>query len=299
MSTEYSILRLSTVQVQTAFAATENIIRRHSKTFYFATGLLPRQARQAVRVLYGFCRATDDLVDRQGTTLEELEKWRAKVDLEPEEQDNPLLLSWGLVRRHYAVDRRYEQELIDGVGMDLYRRRYETWPELERYCYHVASTVGLLAMPIIGMAEGATFAQANPFAIRLGVALQLTNILRDVGEDAQDGRVYLPEEDLKRFGLSVHDILDRVQDERFARLMQFEIERARDLYQQASPGIAYLSAAARPSVGAAAILYREILNEIEKISYRVFDQRAHTSGVKKIAMLPGILLSAAGLKKPD
>jgi phytoene synthase len=281
-----------------AFAEAERLTQQNSKTFYFATNLLPRRASLAIRALYAFCRSTDDLVDREGATLADVEAWRARVALPPAAQTNAALRAWALVREQYGVNPRYESELIDGVALDISKNRYTTWPELERYCYLVASTVGLLSIPIIGLAEGATFDEAAPYAIRLGVALQLTNILRDVGEDAARGRVYLPESDLARFGLTAEDILAGVYDERFIELMKFEIKRARDLYHRALPGIALLSPLARPAVGAAALLYRAILDEIEAIHYRVYTQRAHTRGWQKLLMLPGILWTTLTLPAP-
>ncbi len=280
-----------TLRWREAQIETEQVIRQHSRTFYMATGLLPLQKRSAIRALYAFCRRTDDLVDRCDATLEDLEEWRAQVNLPAEEQADPALLVWAKVREQYAIDRRYEQELIDGMRMDLTRRHYETWKELEEYCYLVASTVGLLSMPVIGAARGATFEQARPYAIQLGIALQLTNILRDVGEDAERGRVYLPEEDLARFGLTRRDILNGVHNQGFKALMRFEIERARAIFEELLPGIELLNAGARPAVGAAAMLYRAILDEIERMDYQVHTRRAYTSGLRKVVMLPGILWS--------
>ncbi len=283
--------RSMTMQWRAAQIETERVIRQHSRTFYMATGLLPLKKRSAIRALYAFCRRTDDLVDRSGATRAELEAWRAQVQMPSEQQSDPVLLVWTKVREQYGIDQRYEQELIDGVRMDLDKRHYETWEDLEEYCYLVASTVGLLSMPVIGTATGASFEQARPYAIRLGIALQLTNILRDVGEDAERGRVYMPEEDLARFGLSRCDILQGVNDERFKDLMRFEIARARKIFDEALPGIGMLSAGTRPAVGAAALLYRAILDEIERIDYDVHRRRAHTSGLRKVLMLPGIVLS--------
>ena len=280
----------------------EQVIRAHSKTFYFATGLLPQAQRQGIRALYGFCRSTDDLVDTAGpggARLEDLEKWHILTALPAEKQTNPILYTWARVRQAYAVDRRYERELINGVAQDIRFRHYQTWSELERYCYAVASTVGLLSIPIIGLAPGASFEQAAPYAIQLGIALQLTNILRDVGEDARSGRVYFPQEDLARFDLTFDDIHNQVYDGRFIGLMCFEIERARKIFQQALPGIMLLSPSARPAVGAAALLYRAILDEIERIDYQVHLKRAHTSGLKKLAMLPKILAIIWRLKYPQ
>lgn len=276
----------------------EQIIREYSKTFYFATALLPSRKRYAIRALYAFCRASDDLVDREQTTLSDLDAWREQVNLPAHEQSNPVLKAWSEVREEYAINRLYEKELLDGIEMDLNFQVYPTFEALKVYCYRVASTVGLLAIPIIGLAKGVSFEQAAPFAIQLGIALQMTNILRDIGEDARRNRVYLPLEDLQKFNLTPQDILNGVYDDRFIRLMKFEISRTRELYQQAIPGIAFLSKAARPAVGAAAFLYRAILDEIENIQYHVHTLRAHTKGWKKIAMLPSILWKLQGLPQP-
>ena len=286
------------LDVDEAYAQADRVTRRNSQTFYMATALLPREARRAVRALYAFCRATDDLVDRQGATSADVARWRAAVNRPAEEQADPVLLAWALTRARFGVDRRHEAELIDGVAQDLSRVRYATWAELERYCYLVASTVGLLAMPILGLARGARLEEAAPFAIQLGVALQLTNILRDVGEDAAHGRVYLPESDLARFGLTDADILCGTHDARFIALMQFEIARARQLYEAALPGVALLSPAARPAVGAAALLYKAILNRIESLGYQVHSQRASTSARQKLLMLPGVLWQVATQAPP-
>ncbi len=277
------------------FQAAEQSIRENSRTFFFATAMLPRAERHAIRALYAFCRATDDLVDVGRASEEQMEAWRAKVRLTPEEQSDPILYVWALSRRQFPIDRRYEDDLITGVKYDIQPRVYPTWEDLEKYCYHVASTVGLLSIPIIGLREGVSFEQAAPYAIQLGIALQLTNILRDVGEDARRGQVYLPEADLERFNLTRADILAGVQNERFNALMKFEIERARKLYQEALPGIAMLSPSGQLAVGAAALLYRAILDEIEAIRYCVHHMRAYTTGRRKLAMLPKILFTVLNL----
>ncbi len=279
------------------FRDVEAIIRAKSKTFTFATALLPDVQRRAVRALYGFCRFTDDLVDEQKVTLEELDEWRQSVNLPAEKQQEPVLRAWSITREFFGIDRRFQEELIDGVAMDLVNLSYQTWDQLSRYCYLVASTVGLLSIPIIGLKPGTTEEQARPFAIKLGIALQLTNILRDVGEDARAGRVYLPEEDLVAFNLTRADILNGVYDQRFFALMGFEIERARRLYIESLPGIAMLSSSARPAVGVAALLYRAILDEIETIQYQVYRIRAHTTFWKKIKMLPGLIREVKNIEE--
>ncbi len=184
-----------------------------------------------------------------------------------------------------------------GVCLDLKLQPIQTWEELKHYCYLVASTVGLLSTPIIGLAKNVTFEEAKPYAIKLGIALQLTNILRDVGEDAENGRVYLPLEDLEQFGLTRQDILDKVYDERYISLMKFEIRRARQYYVEALPGIAMLSRKGRASVGVAALLYRAILDEIEAIRYQTHVQRAFVSGKKKLAYLPRFLWQTFQIKQ--
>jgi phytoene synthase len=227
-----------------------------------------------------------------------MEIWRSQVRLPAAQQSDPVLLAWALTRQAYPVDSRYEDDLIDGVSRDISPHPYATWEELKHYCYQVASTVGLLSMPVIGLIPDVTFEQARPYAVNLGIALQLTNILRDVGEDSRNGRVYLPQQDLVRFGLTPADITAGVYDERFIHLMKYEIDRARGLYQAALPGIALLRKNMRAAVGAAALLYQAILDEIEKRNYQVHRFRAHTSGLRKIALLPKILLTVARLRAP-
>jgi phytoene synthase len=285
-------------QVRQALAVTNRLISQHSSTFYFATSLLPGRERDAIRALYAFCRTTDNLVDQRGASQREMEIWRSQVRLPAAQQSDPVLLAWALTRQAYPVDSRYEDDLIDGVSRDISPHPYATWEELKHYCYQVASTVGLLSMPVIGLIPDVTFEQARPYAVNLGIALQLTNILRDVGEDSRNGRVYLPQQDLVRFGLTPADITAGVYDERFIHLMKYEIDRARGLYQAALPGIALLRKNMRAAVGAAALLYQAILDEIEKRNYQVHRFRAHTSGLRKIALLPKILLTVARLRAP-
>jgi phytoene synthase len=171
-------------------------------------------------------------------------------------------------------------ELLAGIAMDLTVSRYATFDDLWLYCYRVASVVGLISMHIIGHREG-----AGPYAIRLGIALQLTNILRDVGEDARRGRVYLPLEDLARFGLCADDILSGRRDYRFRALMRFEIARAHALYEESWPGIALLNADGRLAIGAAAEIYRAILGRIAANDYEVFARRAYVPLAQKLLAL--------------
>jgi phytoene synthase len=190
------------------------------------------------------------------------------------------------------------EELIDGCEMDLTVHRYETFEDLRAYCYRVASTVGLVSMHIIGV-NGAgqdALLAAAPAAVDLGVALQLTNILRDVGEDLSRGRVYLPQADLRRFGYDESDLRAGVIDGRFRALMRFEIDRANALYERGWPGIADLAPDGRLAVGAAISLYRGILGRIVDNGFDVFRKRAHLTAAQKVLRMPGIYRSVRSLR---
>ncbi len=269
----------------------ERVTRENSKSFYLASGLLPDAKRSAVRVLYAFCRVTDDLVDKVNDNLPHTNlpalpfaEWRARALAPHPPADDVLLNAWYGVRAHYRIPSTYVRQLIDGIGLDLTKKRYDTFEELAKYCYGVASTVGLMAMHIIGYHDRA----AIPYAVKLGVALQLTNILRDIGEDFRQGRVYLPQEDLKRFGYTEDDLAAAVVDERFRALIDFEIERAKKLYAEAWDGIKMLSPDGRLAIAAAADLYRGILDKIVVNQYDVFHRRAHLGAAEKLVRLPGL-----------
>ena len=278
-----------------AYAFCADVTREHSKSFYFSTRFLPSETRRAIRAFYAFCRATDDMVDKPGTTpvgVNSLAQWRLASRLPGHAQHNPILSAWADTRDRYGVPQQYIEELIDGCEMDLRVNRYETFDDLRRYCYRVASTVGLVSMHIIGSQETdpRQIEWARESAITLGVALQLTNILRDVGEDLSRGRIYLPQEDLRRFRYRESDLRAGVIDERFRALMRFEIARTHDLYERGWRGIAYLRREGRLAVGAAISLYRCILDRIVQNGYNVFSRRAHLGTSAKLARIPGIYL---------
>ncbi len=256
----------------------------HSKSFYFSTQLLPARKRDAIRVLYAFCRTSDDLVDMHPETApERLQQWLKTLRSTPR-HDDPVPLAWHNVRNEFGISSRLEAELLAGVEMDLSINRYATFSDLWLYCYRVASVVGLLSMQVIGYAAGAV-----PYAIKLGVALQLTNILRDIGEDARRNRIYLPQEDLERFGVSEADILRGVRSPQMQQLLQFEMQRAHQLYDESWEGIGRLHPDSRFAVATAATVYRGILDQIVRNDYDVFNQRASLSFGAKLAYLPKIL----------
>lgn len=268
-----------------AYAHCADLTRTHSRTFYLASGLLPRAKRRAVRALYTFCRVTDDLVDEAAEApLEQLEQWRERTLCRPPAADDPVVLAWADTVTRYHIPLLYAHQLIDGVSMDVRVRRYETFDQLAEYSYGVASTVGLMSMHIVGF-QGA---QAIPYAVKLGIALQLTNILRDVREDWEKGRLYLPQEDLASFGLSDADIAAGQVSDRWRAFMEEQVRRTHRLYEEAMPGIALLHRDGRFAIAAAAELYRAILDDIQLHGADVFSRRAHVSSWAKFRRLPGI-----------
>ena len=272
-----------------AYRRCDEITRRHSRTFTLASALLPPAKRRAVRALYGFCRISDDLVDEgvgesAEVRLEKLEDWRKRVLADVPPNNEPVAIAWADARARYGIPHGYAEQLICGVARDLCQSRYRTFDDLAAYAYGVASTVGLMAMHIVGFVS----ADAIPYAIKLGVALQLTNILRDVGQDWRAGRFYLPQDELKAFHLTEDDVAAGHVDDRWRRFMRFQIDRTRRLYDESYPGIALLNPDGRFAIAAAAELYRAVLDDVEAHDYDVFHRRAHIGAAGKLARLPGI-----------
>lgn len=291
-----------TLSLHEAYNACQIIVRQHSKSFYVATMLLPPPKRRAIRVLYAFCRQSDDLVDEAPTNPRAaFERWVMNTQLNTPIHTNPILLAWQDLHARYALSDTVISDLLEGIRMDLSIDRYATFADLELYCYRVAGTVGLLSMQIIGYKPG-----ADTYAIKLGLALQLTNILRDVGEDARRGRIYLPIDELAAYDLTVADLLatcrdshwctELAQDARWHKLMRFQIQRARRLYQEAWSGIALLNQDGRYAVAAAAMLYQGILAKIEMNQYDNFSKRAFVPNREKFSMLPHIWWKTRQLK---
>ena len=252
-----------------------------SKSFYFATRFFPRDMARAAHAVYWFCRYTDDLAD-ECTSIEEgrrdLESWAAQVRaaLDGEPPEHPVLGPFLDTVRKYEIPREYPLELIEGMRMDLAGTRYRTFYELRVFCYRVASVVGLMMSHVIGFRG-----DPRSYAIDLGIAMQLTNILRDIGEDLARGRVYLPSEEMERFGYSERMLMKRKRDDGFRELMRFQVKRARSYYKAAEPGIGMLSKEGRFAVKIASDVYRTILDQIERSDYNVFDKRAVVPAVQK------------------
>ena len=251
-------------------------------SFYYSFVFLPHERRRAITALYAFCREVDDVVDEtQDPQLAatKLAWWRTEVaNLYEGRPQHPVTRALAPFTRDFSIDKERLGEIIDGMEMDLTQTRYLDWAGLERYCYRVASVVGLLAAGIFGYRDPKTL----EYARNLGLAFQLTNIIRDVGEDARKNRIYLPVEDLKRFGVPAADILGGRESEGFRNLLAFEAERARHYYDKAFAALpAGDRRAQRPGLSMAAI-YRTLLDEIERDGFHVLKGRISLTPLRKL-----------------
>ncbi len=284
--------------VRDAYTYCRQIIHRASKTFTWGARLLPPQKRRAAWAIYAFCRVVDDIADEAGDIARartRLDAWRSRLARAyADAPDGPITLAWHDMLQRFAVPLQPALDLIDGVEMDLAGgigpsgERPQTFDDLRLYCYRVAGTVGLLMAPVLGYRSSV----ALQYAVELGIAMQLTNILRDVGADARKGRIYLPQEDLDRFGCSMADITAGKVDDAFVTLMRFQIARAQDYYDRAMPGIALLDRSAQFAIHASARLYRGILDAVVANNYDVFTRRATVSPSASLLILARALKAA-------
>ncbi len=282
---------LSQAELMRGWAECWRILRENGKTFHMMARVLGPERGNAIAALYGFARVADDAVDepapgdtperiraRLGWMLEELRRAAAGESREPR------FAVLGETVRRYRIPLEPFDDLVTGVAMDIEPVRFATFAELELYCYRVAGTVGLMITPVAGYRAGS---RALEHAKTLGTAMQLTNILRDVGEDLRHGRVYLPQEDLARFGVSEADLAAGRVDAHFRALMQFEIERAQRLYDEGLALIPLLaSRRGRAAFEFAVEAYSGILGKIRASGYDVFSRRAHLTFSEKLALLP-------------
>jgi phytoene synthase len=270
------------------------IVRTHARTFWLASHFLAVEKRRAAFALYAFCRVADDIVDlapaaRDGGAAGRLDDHRRQLDQAlGGNPDGPLFRELMRAVHTHGVPASVLHELLDGIARDCAPTRYATWDELARYCQGVASTVGEMCTHVFGVDGGAAVRErALRHARTLGVAMQLTNVLRDVGEDARNGRCYLPDAELARFGLSRAAVLagGLGGDPRWRALMVFQIQRARGLYESALPGIVLLAPDARRCAAACAMGYAGILGAIEAIGYDTFGSRARLGTLARATQL--------------
>ncbi|KAL0843218.1 hypothetical protein Bca101_016463 [Brassica carinata] len=268
------------------------VCAEYAKTFYLGTLLMTPERRKAIWAIYVWCRRTDELVDGPNAshiTPMALDRWEARLeDLFRGRAFDMLDAALADTVTRYPVDIQPFRDMIEGMRMDLRKSRYKNFDDLYLYCYYVAGTVGLMSVPVMGIdpKSKATTESVYNAALALGIANQLTNILRDVGEDARRGRVYLPQDELAQAGLSDEDIFAGKVTDKWRNFMRMQLKRARMFFDEAEKGVTELDAASRWPVWASLLLYRRILDEIEANDYNNFTKRAYVGKVKKIAALP-------------
>src|SRR4051812_1227812 len=236
------------------------VARSRAKNFYYSFLLLTAQQRRAMCAIYAFMRYCDDLSDEPGANRAAMDRWRTEMEdaLEGRLGKHPVWPAFHYTVRRFGIPHQYFRDMVDGVASDLEPRRIETFDELYHYCYQVASVVGLTIIHIFGFDTRS----ALPLAEKCGVAFQLTNILRDIREDAALGRIYLPAEDLRRFGVTEDDLRDGNRSERFVQLMRFEAARARSYYTESAPLLDLIHPRSRSSLWALISIYSRLLQRI-------------------------------------
>ncbi len=283
------------ITLEDAYTYCRQISKDHAKTFYLASMFLPKKQQKPIFAIYALLRTVDDIVDMAEVKLtnglitgEEiqrmLEGWKSKLQscYSGKFDHDPIMMAWHDTLKSYAIPIELPLDLMDGVAMDIDFKPFETFDELYVYCYKVAAVVGLMTSEIFGYSDR----QALEHAIDLGIAMQLTNILRDVGEDVDRGRIYLPLEDLRRFNYSSEELMQKRMNDNFLNLMKFQIERARGYYRSSEKGIPMLEKRSRFGVAISSINYGNILTAIEKNQYDVFSKRAYRSFFQKISTIP-------------
>ena len=281
--------------LEASYRHCQQVARRSASSFYYSFLLLPKPKRMAMCALYAFLRRTDDLGDSSASAAERraaLETWRAALARSTNgEYDDPLLPALSDTIDAFDVPIEHLESVIDGVEMDLEPRRYDTFEQLEQYCHRVASAVGLACLRIWGCNGG-----AEEPARRWGVAFQMTNILRDLKEDAARHRIYLPREDFERFRYTADDLRAGVRDERFRQLMRFEIDRTERLYAEGARLEAALSPDGQRIFGSMVAVYRALLDEIKRLDGDVLTTRVRLTSWRKMRIATRWLLRGTGVE---
>ena len=277
-----------------SYAECKRLNSQHGKTYYLATLLLPAAKRPYVHALYGFARYADEIVDDLSSTLTEEEKaaalkgWGAQAisDIRGGTSIDPIGRALVDTVKKYSIPIEYFEAFLHSMEMDLTVNEYQTYEDLMEYVYGSAAVIGLQMVPILGALSPEAFEAAK----KLGIAFQLANFIRDIGEDLERGRIYIPIDELARFGVTREDLFARQLTPPIVEAIKFQIERVRNLQREASVGIAMLEPASRPCIEAASELYCGIVDEVEAIGYDIFNFRAKTSTWRRIKVaLPAYL----------
>ena len=267
----------------------KDIAKKSRSSFYYAFNLLPTEKRDAMNTVYAFCRKTDDIVDEGNESdelkYEKLHKWRIEIEKSIDgHSDYQLLNKLGKTISQFNIPLEPFFELVRGMEMDLQRKRYLTFEDLRLYCYRVASTVGLMCIEIFGYKHQST----KEFAVNLGIALQLTNILRDIKNDAKNGRIYLPQEELVRFRYSEEEIIKNKYNSNFASLMKFEADRAKSYFDKATECLNLDDKASMFAARAMQHIYYKILNKIIDADYDIYSRNIKVAKIEKVGIALGV-----------
>ncbi len=267
----------------------KQIAKESKSSFYYAFNLLPTDKRDAMNTVYAFCRKTDDIVDEgnDSTDLkyEQLHKWRVELENSIKGNSNYQLLNkLAKIVNQFNIPIDPFFELIKGMEMDLQKKRYETFEELQLYCYRVASTVGLMCIEIFGYNNPST----KDFAVNLGIALQMTNILRDVKKDAEKNRIYLPLEDINRFQYTEEELISGTYNNNFIALMEFETVRAKDFFNKANSALDLEDKASMYAARAMQHIYYKLLEKIVSNRYNVLQKNIKVSKFEKVGISLGV-----------
>ena len=275
-------------EFQSSYRYAKELTREYARSFYFAARFLPEKTRWATYSVYGLCRYADNIVDKprnrnKESVLEELGNFQKELvqAYTSGESMNPVISAFVKSSELYGIPQKYALELIKGVEMDMSITRYKTFDDLYLFCYRVASVVGLMMTYVLGFRDE----EARAYAEKLGIAMQLTNILRDIDEDMEMGRIYIPEEEYKSYGLTEQDFYNRNFNDNFRELMKFQVDRAARYYREAEPGINLLKNESQFAIYAASRIYGGILNKIEENDYNPFEGRVFVPHSKKVRIL--------------
>jgi phytoene synthase len=267
----------------------KQIAKESKSSFYYAFSLLSPQKRDAMNAVYAFCRRTDDIVDEghepDDLKYEKLRKWRIEFEKALSgRSDYPLLNKVATIIRQFNIPLEHFYELIVGMEMDLQRKRYLSFDDLVEYCYRVASTVGLMCIEIFGYKNKST----RDYAVNLGLAMQLTNIIRDVGKDAQYGRIYIPQNDLIKFNYTENELFAKQFNPNFRSLMSFESERAKEYFHKANQSLYFEDKPSMFPARAMQHIYSRLLQKIERTDYDVLNNHIKINKVEKAAISIGV-----------
>lgn len=275
------------ISLEESYEHCRQVARRRARNFYYSFVLLPKPQRNAICAVYAFMRRCDDLSDDdtpgEARSREAIERWRAELDeaLAGRFSGHPVWPAFADTAQRYSIPSEYFHEMIAGVTSDLEPRRIATFEELYRYCYQVASVVGLTVIHIFGFKTP----DALPLAEKCGVAFQLTNILRDIREDAEKDRIYLPAEDLARFHVDARDFREAKRSDELVALLEYEARRARQYYKESAPLIEMVDVHSRASLWALIEIYSRLLGHIERSNFDVLSRRIQTPAWEKLLII--------------